>query len=63
MSTSLTGRQIANSYKELLKVAVSTNVGVSGALKTIQTGDAANSPLQLSQSTLNINGTLSLIHI
>ena len=60
MSTSLTGRQIANSYKELLKVAVSTNVGVSGALKTIQTGDAANSPLQLSQSTLNINGTFAL---
>ena len=60
MSTSLTGRQIANSYKELLKVAVSTNVGVSGALKTIQSGDASNSPLQLSQSTLNINGTFSL---
>ena len=60
MSTSLTGRQIANSYKELLKVAVSTNVGVSGALKTIQTGDASNSPLQLSQSTLNVNGTFAL---
>ena len=60
MSTSLTGRQIANSYKELLKVAVSTNVGVSAALKTVQTGDAANSPLQLSQSTLNVNGTFAL---
>ena len=60
MSTSLTGRQIANSYKELLKVAVSTNVGVSAALKTVQAGDATNSPLQLSQSTLNVNGTFAL---
>ena len=58
--TQLTGRRISNTYNQLLKVNVSTNVGITSDLQTIQSGDATNSALQLSQSTVNIDGTLAL---
>ena len=60
MSTQLTGKQISNTYNQLLKVSVSTNTGITGTVQTIQSGDATNSALQLSQSTVNINGTFAL---
>ena len=60
MSTKLTGKQISNTYNQLLKVNVSTNTGITSSLQTIQSGDATNTPLQLSQSTVNINGTFAL---
>ena len=60
MSTQLTGKQISNTYNQLLKVNVSTNTGITGDLQTIQSGDATNSALQLSQSRVNIDGTLAL---
>jgi hypothetical protein len=56
---SLTGTQIANTYKQLLQVG-SGNVGLGGTLQTVQDGDATNSPLQLSDSAVNINGTFQL---
>ena len=56
---SLTGTQIANTYKQLLQVG-SGNVGLGGTLQTVQDGDAANSPLQLSTNAVNINGTFQL---
>ena len=37
MST-LTGRQISDTYKQLIKMAVSANAGVSADLTQIQTG-------------------------
>jgi hypothetical protein len=58
MST-LTGTQIANTYKQLLQVGTG-NVGLTSSLQTVQDGDAANSPLQLSNSAVNINGTFQL---
>jgi hypothetical protein len=57
--TSLTGTQIANTYKQLLQVGTG-NVGLTSSLQTVQDGDAANSPLQLSNSAVNINGTFQL---
>jgi hypothetical protein len=57
--TTLTGTQIANTYKQLLQVG-SGNVGLTGSLQTVQDGDATNSPLQLSNSAVNINGTFQL---
>ena len=60
MSTELTGKQISNTYNQLLKVNVSTNSGLTGTVQTIQSGDATNSALQLSQSEVNINGTFAL---
>ena len=56
---SLTGTQIANTYKQLLQVG-SGNVGLGGTLQTVQDGDATNSPLQLSTNAVNINGTFQL---
>ena len=58
MST-LTGKQIANSYKQLLQIG-SNNSGVASNLAPVQDGDGVNSPLQLSQSTVNIDGTFQL---
>jgi hypothetical protein len=58
MST-LTGTLIANTYKQLLQVGTG-NVGLTSSLQTVQDGDAANSPLQLSNSAVNINGTFQL---
>ena len=60
MSTQLTGKQISNTYNQLLKVNVSTNTGITRGLQTIHSGDATNSALQLSQSRVNIDGTLAL---
>jgi len=55
----LTGKQIANSYKQLLQIG-SGNTGITASLQTVQDGDATNSALELSNSTVNINGTLQL---
>lgn len=55
----LTGKQIANSYKQLLQIG-SNNTGVSVALQTVQDGDGSNTALQLSNSTVNVNGTFAL---
>jgi len=54
---SLTGKQIANSYKDLLQMQ-NNNAGVPiGTLTTVRDGDGNATPLQLSQGTVNINGT------
>ena len=60
MSKELTGKQISNTYNQLLKVNVSTNTGITDTVQTIQSGDATNSALQLSQSRVNIDGIFSL---
>lgn len=56
----LTGQQISNSYKRLLQVKTSANEGITTTLRTIQSGDNADSPLQLNNSTLNVNGTFAI---
>lgn len=57
----LTGKTIASTYRDLLQVdASSTNGGLDGTVRTIQDGQGTNSALQLSQSAVNINGTLEL---
>jgi hypothetical protein len=57
--SALTGTIIANTYKQLLQVGTG-NVGLTNSLQTVQDGDANNSPLQLSNSTVNINGIFLL---
>tara|TARA_B100000927_G_C16476222_1_gene473506 strand:- start:15749 stop:17767 length:2019 start_codon:yes stop_codon:yes gene_type:complete len=54
---SLTGKQIANSYKDLLQLQ-NDNEGVYNASTpiTVRDGDGYATPLQLSQNTVNING-------
>lgn len=55
----LTGKQIANSYKQLLQIGTN-NSGLVSTLQDVQDGEGNNTPLQLSNSTVNINGTLQL---
>jgi len=55
----LTGTKIANTYKQLLQVG-SSNTGLTGSVQTVQDGQGNNSPLQLSQSAVNIDGTFQL---
>jgi len=55
----LTGKTIANTYKQLLQIG-SNNTGISGSLQTVQDGNTTNTALQLSNSTVNINGTFQL---
>ena len=55
MST-LTGKLVSNSYKQLLKMAVSANEGVSASLINIQTGDGVNTALQVATSQVMVAG-------
>jgi len=53
---SLTGKQIANSYKDLLQLQ-NDNAGVPISTPiTVRDGNGYATPLQLSQGTVNING-------
>ena len=54
-----TGKQIANSYKQLLQVG-NNNIGITGELQSVQDGEGNNSALQLSNAFVNINGALQL---
>ena len=60
MST-FTGKKIANTYKDLLKIATSVdNAGIDGTLRSIQDGNGVNTALQLSQSEAKIAGNLDV---
>ena len=54
-----TGKQIANSYKQLLQVG-NNNIGITGELQSVQDGEGNSSALQLSNAFVNINGALQL---
>jgi len=43
-----------------MQVKTSANEGITTTLRTIQSGDNADSPLQLNNSTLNVNGTFAI---
>ena len=55
MST-LQGKLVSNSYKQLLKMAVSANEGVSASLINVQTGDGVNTALQVATSQVVVAG-------
>ena len=56
---SLTGKKIANTYKDLLQVS-NSNSGIDATLRSVEDGEGTSSPLQLSNSAVNINGTFKL---
>ena len=56
--TELTGKTIANTYKQLLRVGVSTNTGVDSNLQTIETGDGTDSSFQLATGAAKFTGSL-----
>ena len=55
MST-LEGKLVSNSYKQLLKMAVSANEGVSASLINVQTGDGVNTALQVATNQVLVAG-------
>jgi len=58
MST-FTGRTIANTYKGLLNID-NDNSGIDTTVRTVQDGEGTASPLQLSNSILNVNGDFQI---
>ena len=59
MST-LTGQLIANSYRQLLQTG-NNNVGLGGGgIVTVQDGNGVQSPLQLSQTKINLGGIVEI---
>ena len=55
----LTSKQIANSYKQLLQIG-NNNTGLTSSLQTVEDGNGNSSALQLTNSIVNINGTFQL---
>lgn len=55
----LTNLFVSESYQGLLKMTNSTT-GVTGTLQTVQTGDGTNTPLQISQTQVNISGSFTV---
>jgi hypothetical protein len=53
---------VSSSYQGLLKMTDSTN-GLLNTLQTVQTGNGANSPLQMSLTEVNISGSFSVNNI
>jgi len=59
--TDLTGKLIANSYKDLLTINSSaTNEGVDGTLRRVQDGSGTNTALELSQNAAKIYGDVDI---
>ena len=56
---SLTGKQIKDSYKDLL-IVDNNNAGVDGTMRTISDGEGTASALQVSETGVQINGDLSV---
>ena len=55
----LTGKTIANTYKDLLQVS-NENDGVDETMRTVSDGEGTNTALMLSNAGVNINGTFEL---
>ena len=56
----LTNKLINATYKKLLQVSTSGNLGVPTTLTNVQTGDGSNTALQIATSSAQIDGTLSV---
>ena len=59
MST-LKGRLINDTYKQILKMGVSANAGVSTTLTAVQTGDGEATAIKISKNAMQINGALGI---
>jgi len=59
MST-LTGKQISQTYNQLIKVAVSANTGLTNDLQQLQSGDGTNAALQISTAAVKATGTFGV---
>lgn len=55
----LNNQYVSSSFQGLLKMTNSTT-GVTNTLQTVQTGDGTDTPLQISQTQVNISGSLTV---
>jgi hypothetical protein len=55
----LTGQKIADTYKDLLQMD-NSNGGLTATLRNVKDGNGVASPLQLSNSAVNLTGTIQL---
>jgi len=55
----LTGQKIADTYKDLLQMD-NSNDGLTATLRNVKDGNGVASPLQLSNSAVNLTGTIQL---
>ena len=59
--TDLTGKKIANTYKDLLQINSSaSNNGIDETLRNVQDGSGNNSSLKLSQTSAAFTGNVSV---
>ena len=57
----LTGKKIANTYKDLLMVNTgSTYSGLTSSLQQLQDGEGNQAPIQMSSDALNVTGTFKI---
>lgn len=59
--TDLTGKKIANTYKDLLQIDAATdNGGLDATLRRVQDGSGDSSAISLSQTAARVHGTLTI---
>ena len=58
--TKLEGKLINSTYKQLLKMGVSTNQGVDASLTNVQTGDGTNTAIKIAVSAVKVEGTFGV---
>ena len=57
--TALTGKTIASTYKDLLQIS-NSNSGIDSTLRQVEDGEGTTSPLELSNSAINLTGTIQI---
>ena len=57
--TTLTGKTIASTYKDLLQIS-NSNSGIDSTLRQVEDGEGTTSPLELSNSAINLTGTIQI---
>jgi UDP-3-O-[3-hydroxymyristoyl] glucosamine N-acyltransferase len=58
--SSFDGKLVSQTYKQILKMAISANEGVSASLINVQTGDGVNTALQVATGAVQVAGTFGV---
>lgn len=58
--SSFDGKLVSKTYKQILKMAISANEGVSASLINVQTGDGVNTALQVATGKVQVAGTFGV---
>jgi UDP-3-O-[3-hydroxymyristoyl] glucosamine N-acyltransferase len=58
--SSFDNKLVSQTYKQILKMAISANEGVSASLINVQTGDGVNTALQVATGAVHVAGTFGV---